>query len=122
MKNYRGTALASVRSAIWKTFGAERLPVLPSNSSAADIIAWKQASETIACFDSLFERNNDGLYWIAVIARAAFNEVTVPTLSHAHCAFTLTVCDILLNPASKAIVCTEKRMKRRMERYIVSHR
>ena len=122
MKNYQDTVLASIRSAIWKTFGAERLPVLPSNSSAAGIIAWKQASETIACFDALFERNNDGLYWIAVIARAAFNEATVPTLTHTHCAFTLAVCDILLNPASKAIVCTEKRMKRRMERYIVSPR
>ena len=122
MKNYRGTALASVRATIWKTFGVERLPVLPSNPSVADIIAWKQAPETIACFDALFEKNNDNVYWISVIARVAFNEATVPNLSYTHCAFTMAVCDIFLNPAFKAIVCTEKRMKRRMACYIVSYR
>ena len=70
---------------------------------------------------ALFEKNNDNVYWISVIARVIFNEAMVPNLSHAHCAFTMAVCDIFLNPASKAIVCTEKRMKRRMECYIVSH-
>src|SRR5256885_8940849 len=51
---------------------------------------------TIACFDALFEKNNDNVYWISVIARTAFNEATVPNLTHAHCAFTMAVCDIFL--------------------------
>src|SRR6185369_1483890 len=122
MKNYRGTALSAVRNAIWKTFGAERLPVLRANSSTSDIIAWKQSTETIACFDALFEKNVEGYFWVTAIARTAFSDAAVPMLTNAHCAFTLAVCDIFLNPASKGIVCTEKRMKRRMTRYIVSFR
>ncbi|RIB14637.1 hypothetical protein C2G38_2194478 [Gigaspora rosea] len=35
-----------------------------------------------------------------------------------HCAFTLAVCDIILNPKSKYIKCTEKLMKRRLKRYL----
>jgi len=122
MKNHRGAALASVRSAIWRVFGTEKLPLLRSNALLADIVLWKNSAQVSACFDALFEKNNDDVYWVMVIARTAFNEATVPNLTHAHCAFTMAVCDIFLNPASKAIVCTEKRMKRRMECYIVSHR
>jgi hypothetical protein len=122
MKNHRGAAMANVRSATWRVFGSERLPPLRSNALLADVITWKQAQKTIACFDALFEKNDDDRYWIVVIARTAFNEAMVPTLSHAHCAFALAVCDILLNPASKGIICTEKRMKCRMEHYIVSLR
>ena len=113
--------LASVRSAIWHVFGAEKLPLLRSNALLADIVLWKNSAQVSACFGALFEKNNDDVYWVMVIARTAFNEATVPNLTHAHCAFTMAVCDIFLNPASKAIVCTEKRMKRRMECYIVSH-
>src|SRR5947209_19334695 len=122
MKNHRGTALASVRSAVWKTFGTSKLPPLNTSASAQDIIAWKQSSETIACFDCLFEKNADDVFWVTIIARATFTEAAVPNLTSCHCAFTLAVCDILLNPASKSTTCTEKRMKRRMDRYIVSLR
>ena len=104
--------MANVRSATWRVFGSEKLPPLQSNALLSDIIAWKQAQKTIACFNALFERNDDDHYWITVIAQTAFNEVMVPTLSHAHCAFALAVCDILLNPVFKEIICTEKRMKR----------
>lgn len=120
MKNYRGTALSNVRNAIWKIFGVERLPVLRANSSAADIISWKQAKETIDCFDALFEKNSDGIFWVKAIARTAFTDAAVPNLTTTHYAFTLVVCDIFLNPNSKGIICTEKRMKRRMARYTVS--
>jgi len=122
MKNHQGAALASIRSAIWRVFSAEKLPLLRSNALLADIVLWKNLAQVSACFGALFEKNNDDVYWVMVIARTAFNEATVPNLTHAHCAFTMAVCDIFLNPASKAIVCTEKRMKRRMECYIVSHR
>jgi len=121
MKNYQGTALSSVRNAMWRVFGAERLPPLRSNASAADVIQWKQSQPVIAAFDSLFQQNAEGVFWITAIARAAFSETAVPNITSTHCAFTLAVCDILLNPQSKGTVCTEKRIKRRMARYIVSY-
>jgi len=120
MKNYRGAALANIRSSIWRVFGAEKLPLLRSNTSLANIVEWKKKPEVNDCFGNLFNKNNDDIYWIMVIARTTFNEAIVPNLTHAHCAFTLAVYDIFLNPASKSIVCTEKRMKKRIECYIVS--
>src|SRR5256886_10870204 len=119
MKNHRGAALASVCLAIWRIFGAEKLPLLRSNALLADIMLWKNLAQVSACFGALFEKNNDDVYWVMVIVRTAFNEATVPNLTHAHSVFTMAVCDIFLNPTSKTIVCTEKRLKRRMECYIV---
>jgi hypothetical protein len=56
----------------------------------------------------LFQENSEGVYWVSLIAQAAFSEGTVPTLSNAYCAFTLAVCDIFLNPRSRGIICSEK--------------
>jgi hypothetical protein len=122
MKNHRGTALSNVRSSMWRIFGVERLPRIKSNASAADIVEWKKNLNVINCFSSLFEINNNGLYWMTAIARSAFSESAVPTLSHTHCAFALAVCNIYLNPRSKGIVCDEKQMKLRMDKYIVRSR
>jgi len=113
--------LSNVRNAMWKVFGVEKLPPLRSNASAADVIKWKQSEPVVDTFTSLFEKNSDDVFWITAIARAAFTETAVPNLTNAHCAFTLAVCDILLNPQSKGTICTEKRIKRRMARYIVSY-
>ena len=119
MKNYRGAALQSVWSAMWKIFGSERLPPLKSNTKAPDIVKWKESPNVSDCHRLLFEVNNDGVFWITAIARAAFSEVAVHTLTSKHCTFALAVCDIFLNPRSKSIVCDEKNMKRRIEKYLV---
>jgi hypothetical protein len=120
MKNFRGAALQNVRSAIWHVFGCERLPLLKSNAVVSNIVRWKQSEEVASCYRSLFEQNESGAFWVAVIARSAFSTTAVPTLSDEHCAFTLAVCDILLNPKSKGIICKESKMKRHMERFLVS--
>ena len=119
MKNYRGAASQNVRSSIWKVFGREKLPPLKSNA-AADIVSWKESPQVKSCFRALFEQNDEGVLWISLIARTAVSTVAVPVMTDHHCAFTLAVCDILLNPRSRNIICTEKRMKRRMEQYLVS--
>jgi hypothetical protein len=120
MKNLRGSALQNVRSAIWSVFGRERLPRLRSNASAEDIVRWKQSQEVYDCYCALYEQDNKGVFWVAIIARTAFSMAAAPTLTNHHCAFTLAVCDIILNPQSKNIVCSESRIKRRMVRYLVS--
>jgi hypothetical protein len=120
MKNYRGAACQNVRNSIWKVFGVEKLPLLKSSAGASEIVRWKQSAEVADCFRSLFVQNESGAYWIDLIARNAFSTAAVPTLTHDHCAFTLAVCDIILNPRSRSVQCTQKRMKRRVEKFLVS--
>jgi hypothetical protein len=111
MKNYRDISLANVQVAIWQVFGANELLLLRNNVALMDIVAWKQNKQTAACFDYLFEKNMDSIFWVIVIARAVFTEAAVPNLTSAHHAFTLTVCDIFLNLALKEIICGEKYIK-----------
>ncbi|RIB01948.1 hypothetical protein C2G38_2050450 [Gigaspora rosea] len=103
MKNYQGAACQNVRNSIWKVFGVEKLPLLKSNTGASGIVRWKQSVEVADCFCSLFVQNESGAYWIDLIARNAFSTAAVPTLTHDHCAFTLAVCDIILNPQSRSV-------------------
>src|SRR5437868_15527405 len=98
MKNHCGASLQNVRHSIWKGFGYEKLPPLKSNAAAEVITKWKESQEVAKCFHSLFEIYDNGMLWVAVIARTAFSTTAVPTLSNAHCALTLAVCVILLNP------------------------
>ena len=119
MKNNRGAALQSVRSAMWKVFGSERLPSLKSNAKASIIVKWKENPKIGECHRLLFETNSENVFWISVIARAAFSEITVSTLTSEHCAFSLVVYDIFLNLKSKNITCDEKNMKPRIEKYLV---
>src|SRR5260363_168415 len=119
MKNNRGAALQSIRSVIWKVFGSERLPSLKSNAKASIIVKWKENPKIGEYHRLLFETNSENVFWIFAIARAAFSESTVPTLTSEHCAFSLAVCDIFLNPKSKSITCNEKNMKHRIEKYLV---
>ena len=120
MKNLCGLVLQNVRSAIWSVFGHERLPCLRSNASAEDIVRWKQSQEVYDCYCALYGQDDKGVFWVAIIARTAFSMAAAPTLTNHHCAFTLAVCDIILNPQSKNIVCSESRIKCRMVCYLVS--
>ncbi|RIB22670.1 hypothetical protein C2G38_2243161 [Gigaspora rosea] len=115
MKNYRGAASQNVHSSIWKVFGCEKLQ---NNATATEIVKWKESEQVAQCFRTLFEYNDNGVLWITIIARSAFSIAAVPILTNHHCAFTLVVCDIILNPRSRTIVYTEKRMKYCLEQYL----
>ncbi|RIB17040.1 hypothetical protein C2G38_2038086 [Gigaspora rosea] len=118
MKNYHGAASQNVRHAIWRIFGSEKLPSLNSNASAPEIVNWKKSSQVAACFRSLFEQTESGVYWTDMIARSAFSTAAVPTITPEHCAFTLAVCVIILNPKSKYVKCNEKLMKCYLKQYL----
>ncbi|RIB23775.1 hypothetical protein C2G38_2288244 [Gigaspora rosea] len=89
-----------------------------SNAGASEIVRWKQSVEVADCFRSLFVQNESGTYWIDLTARNAFSMAAVPTLIHDHCAFTLAMCDIILNPQLQSVRCTQKHMKRRVEKFL----
>ncbi|RIB03789.1 hypothetical protein C2G38_2224063 [Gigaspora rosea] len=113
-----GTAFQNVENSIWKVFGVEKLTLLKSNAGASEIVRWKQSVEVADCFCSLFVQNESGVYWINLIARNAFSTAMVPTLTHDHCAFTLAVCDIILNPRSQSVKYMEKHIKCRVEKFL----
>ncbi|CAG8807344.1 25285_t:CDS:2, partial [Racocetra persica] len=75
---------------MWKVFGSEQLPLLKSNTKASAIVKWKKNLKINNCHCLLFEQNDDGVFWISIIARFAFLEVIVPNLTNEHCAFALT--------------------------------
>ncbi|CAG8773615.1 10871_t:CDS:2, partial [Ambispora leptoticha] len=74
--------------------------------------------EVNTCYHALFEQNEDGVFWVSVIARTAFSTIAIPTIMSEYCAFTLAVCDILLNPCSQNILCKESRMRYRINQYL----
>ena len=117
MKNCHGAASQNVCSSIWKVFVTKSC--LLKCNAAANIVSWKESPQVKRYFCALFEQNNEGVLWISLIARIAFSTVAVPVMADYYCAFTLAVCNILLNLWSQNI-CTKKYMKRRMEQYLVS--
>ncbi|RIB28660.1 hypothetical protein C2G38_2028374 [Gigaspora rosea] len=121
IKNHRGSMLQQVRTAIWNVFGSERLPALQKNPSAATIVKWKESREVSDCHRLLFELKTADTFWVTTIARASFTEVAAPVLTDEHCAFTLAVCDIILKPRSKGVVCFDKRMKCHIAKYLADY-
>ena len=114
--------MANIRDAIFNTFGQERLPNLSHNASAQAIIEWKQNPLVAQCYQELFVPDEDGIFISTRIARNAFNETGVPELTNDHLALCLTVCDIVLNPDSSGIVCSDREVRKRMKHYLVSIR
>ncbi|CAG8811698.1 28545_t:CDS:2 [Gigaspora margarita] len=96
----------------------ERLPPLKSTASAAEIIRWKESLQVDDCYRALFEKNSEEVFWVSIITRTNFSMVAIPTLTNYYCAFTLAMCDILLNLRSKTVLCKDKLMKRRMSQYL----
>lgn len=119
MKNHQETALSNIWQAIFRVFGAQQLPKLPRHADSKSIAKWKKEEKVIKCHEMLFQRNDDGLLWSAVITREAFNETTQANISNYHLAFTLSVCDIILDPKSRGIICNERAMTKHMDHYLV---
>ena len=119
MKNYRGTALANIKQAIFSVYENEQLPKLATNTTTKAITIWKKNLKVKQCHRLLFELNDNGDYWSFLIAREAFIVNSAEVLTNHHLAFTLAVCDIILNSISKGTQCTEKEMKKRIEYYLV---
>jgi hypothetical protein len=90
------------------------LPRLGSQAENQKITKWKQNPKVKACHKLLFEMNVAEKYWVAEIARVAFPEALVPTMTNYHLSFTLSVCNIFLNSKSKGIICKESEMKKKI--------
>ena len=59
---------------------------------------------------------------LSKIGYSVFKQYKEESLSKMHCAYILSICDILLNPRSSGIKCNDKSVIRRINAFLVNIR
>ena len=109
--------MASVRNSLFSTFGEQLLERIDNNSPSVKIAEWKKDPKTQAAYEKLFT-NHDLL---TKIGYSVFKQLKDKELPAMHCAFILSICDILLNPKSSGIKCNDKSVSRRINAFLVNN-
>ncbi|RGB24738.1 hypothetical protein C1646_803692 [Rhizophagus diaphanus] len=89
---------------IFAAFGKEKLDYIDSTTSPLKIAEWKASEKTRVAYNELFS-NHDLLSKISYAVFKQHKDKELPTM---HCAYILSICDILLNPKSSGIKCNDK--------------
>src|SRR5208282_6802158 len=95
---------------MFSAFGEQRLDHVDSTISPLKLSEWKSSEKTQAAYNDLFT-NHDLLTKIGHAVFKQYKEKELPTM---HCAYILSICDILLNPKSAGIKCNDKSVMRRV--------
>jgi hypothetical protein len=101
---------------MFAVFGEDRLDRVDSTTSSIRLAEWKTAAKTRAAYNEIF--NNQEL--LAKISYNVFKEYREKTLPTMHCAYILSICDILLNPKSSGIKCNDKSVAKRVNVFLVN--
>ncbi|EXX55426.1 hypothetical protein RirG_225490 [Rhizophagus irregularis DAOM 197198w] len=117
-RSRRNDFAASIRSAMFSVFGEQRLERIDNNSSSMKIAEWKQNQKTRNAFYELF-KNHDIL---TKIGHLVFKQYRDKELHFTHCAYILSICDILLNPNNYSIKCNNKSVTKRVEFFLQAFR
>lgn len=102
---------------MFSVFGDHQLERIDNNTSSVKIAEWKQDPKTQAAYQKLFS-NHDLLKKIGYSVFKQYKGKELPTM---HCAFVLSICDILLNPKSSGIKCNDKSVTRRVNAFLVNN-
>ena len=100
------------------TFSEERLEHVDSTTSPGKLAEWKASEKTKAAYNELFS-NQVLLSRIGYNVFKSYKEKELPTM---HCAYVLSICDILLNPKSSGIKCNDRSVVRRVNAFLVNIR
>lgn len=100
---------------MFATFGDERLDYVDGTTSSIKVAEWKKSEKTQAAYRELFENHE----LLAKIGYAVFKGYKEKELSTMHCAYVLSICDILLSPKSSGIKCNDKSVVRRVNAFLV---
>ncbi|CAG8525473.1 30940_t:CDS:2 [Racocetra persica] len=92
-----------------KNFTDDQLEIVDSTTSSLKLVEWKNCKKTHDVYNSLFE-NNELITSICLLAFRQFYDKSPPPM---HCAYTMAICDILLNLTSSSIKCSDKSVTRR---------
>ena len=103
-RSKRNGIAANIRNAMFATFGDEKLERVDSSISSIKLAEWKMSEKTRVAYNEIF--NNYEL--LTRIGFNVFKQYKEKELSTIHCAYILSICDILLNPKSSGIKCNDK--------------
>lgn len=103
---------------MFAAFGEERLERVDSTTSSVKLAEWKMSEKTRAAYNEIFT-NHDLLVKIGYNVFKQYKEKHLPTM---HCAYILSICDILLNPKSSGIKCNDKSVIKRVNAFLVNIR
>ncbi|CAG8578174.1 2655_t:CDS:2, partial [Dentiscutata heterogama] len=110
----RNDLASAIRSAVFTVFSEEQLEMVDNTMPSAKLAEWKTSEKTRAAYNLLFENNE----LIISICYSAFKQFHGKNLSPMHCAYTMAICDILLNPKSSSIKCSDKAITRRVRAFM----
>jgi len=88
-----------------------------NNASAAKIVEWKSSEKTKSAYNVLFTENEKILTKIGYTVFKQYRNKELPTT---HCAYIIAICDILLNPKSLGIKCSDKSVVKRVNAFLVN--
>lgn len=103
---------------MFAAFGEERLERVDSTTSLGKLAEWKASEKTKKAYEDLFS-NHDLLSKIGHNVFKSYKEKELPTM---HCAYILSICDILLNSKSSGIKCSDRSVVRRVNAFLVNIR
>jgi len=102
---------------MFSVFGEERLERVDSSTAPIKLAEWKTSEKTRAAYDEIFTNHES----LSKIGYSVFKQDKEKGLSAMHCAYILSICDILLNPKSSGIKCNDKSVTRRVNTFLVNH-
>ena len=93
-----------------------RLDYIDNNASAAKIVEWKSSEKTKAAYEMLYTESS----FLMKIGDSVFKQYKNKELPTTHCAYIFAICDILLNPRSPGIKCSDKSVVKRVNVFLVN--
>ena len=103
---------------MFAAFGEERLERVDSTTSSLKLAEWKTSEKTRAVYNEIFSNHE----LLTKIGYNVFKQYHQKELSTMHCAYILSICDILLNPKSSGIKCNDKSVAKRVHAFLVNIR
>jgi len=93
---------------MFSIFGEDRLERIDNTTSPVKLTEWKKSEKTKIAYESLFTNHE----MLSKIGYTVFKSHKEKELSTMHCAYILSICDIMLNPKSSGIKCNDKSVVR----------
>jgi hypothetical protein len=110
-----------IKESVFAVFGETLLDPINTNATPQAITDWKKSTKTKSCFKKLFKpidaNNADDTYFTRILARSW--PASQPT--NMQLAYTITVCQILLNDHYEKLTMSDEITKNRLNKNIVSN-
>jgi len=116
MKDIRGAHVAAVRNAIFKTVGLTQLSSTRRKNSK-DVMVWKSSKEVKAEYNNLY-KDETLIENITAAAFPSLNDASDESFSNMYI-YTVSVCDIILNPNYPTLDITKKALELRFTTFKV---